>query len=32
MGHARLDTTAIYTQPSQRDFERAVEKLAVGEK
>lgn len=32
MGHARLDTTAIYTQPSQQDLEKAVEKLAVGEK
>jgi len=28
MGHARLDTTAIYTQPNQRDLERAVEKLS----
>jgi len=27
MGHARLDTTAIYTQPNQRDLERAVERL-----
>jgi site-specific recombinase XerD len=31
MGHARLETTALYTQPSQADLERAVEKLAVGE-
>jgi len=30
MGHSRLDTTAIYTQPNQQDLERAVEKLAVG--
>jgi len=28
MGHSWLDTTAIYTQPSQRDLEDAVEKLA----
>jgi site-specific recombinase XerD len=28
MGHSRLDTTAIYTQPSRRDLEEAVEKLA----
>lgn len=27
MGHARLDTTAIYTHPSQADLEKAVEKL-----
>ncbi|MHB1416600.1 MAG: tyrosine-type recombinase/integrase [Chloroflexota bacterium] len=27
MGHARLDTTAIYTQPSERDLEKAVEKI-----
>lgn len=27
MGHARLDTTAIYTQPNERDLERAVERL-----
>jgi site-specific recombinase XerD len=32
LGHERLETTAIYTQPSDRDLERAVEKLAVGEK
>ena len=29
MGHSRLDTTAIYTQPNQQDLERAVEKLAT---
>ena len=27
MGHARLDTTAIYTQPSERDLQKAVERL-----
>jgi site-specific recombinase XerD len=27
LGHQRLETTAIYTQPSQRDLEQAVEKL-----
>lgn len=27
MGHARLDTTAIYTQPSEKDLERAFERL-----
>jgi site-specific recombinase XerD len=27
MGHQRLETTAIYTTPSQRDLERAVEEL-----
>ena len=26
-GHQRLETTAIYTTPSQRDLERVVEKL-----
>jgi integrase/recombinase XerC len=31
LGHERLETTALYTQPSQADLERAVEKLAVGE-
>jgi site-specific recombinase XerD len=29
MGHSRLDTTAIYTQPNQQDLERAVERLAT---
>ena len=28
MGHSRLDTTAIYTQPSRKDLEEAVGKLA----
>ena len=28
MGHQRLETTAIYTTPSQRDLEQAVERLA----
>ncbi len=27
LGHERLETTAIYTQPSPRDLERAVQKL-----
>jgi site-specific recombinase XerD len=27
MGHERLETTAIYTQPSVRDLERAVQQL-----
>jgi integrase/recombinase XerD len=27
LGHERLETTAIYTQPNPRDMERAVEKL-----
>jgi integrase/recombinase XerD len=27
LGHQRLETTAIYTTPGQRDLERAVEKL-----
>jgi site-specific recombinase XerD len=27
LGHHRLETTAIYTTPSQRDLERVVEKL-----
>ena len=31
MGHSRLDTTAIYTRPSRRDMQRAVEKLAETE-
>ncbi|MDA8219829.1 MAG: tyrosine-type recombinase/integrase [Dehalococcoidales bacterium] len=29
MGHERLETTAIYTKPSERDLERAVDKLAT---
>jgi site-specific recombinase XerD len=29
MGHESLDTTAIYTKPSEEDMARAVEKLAV---
>ena len=28
MGHARLETTALYTQPSARDMEVAVDRLA----
>ena len=27
LGHQRLETTAIYTTPSQRDLEKVVEKL-----
>jgi site-specific recombinase XerD len=30
LGHQRLETTAIYTTPSQRDLERVVEKLEQG--
>jgi len=29
MGHKSLDTTAIYTQPSEEDMARAAEKLSV---
>jgi site-specific recombinase XerD len=29
LGHTRLDTTARYTTPSERDLEKAVEKLEV---
>ena len=28
LGHSRLDTTAIYTQPTKADQERAVERIA----
>lgn len=31
MGHSRLDTTAVYTQPSTSDLEKAVESLAETE-
>ena len=31
LGHQRLETTAIYTTPSARDLEKAVDKLAVEE-
>jgi len=27
LGHEKLETTAIYTQPSARDLERAVQRL-----
>jgi site-specific recombinase XerD len=27
LGHQRLETTAIYTTPSQRDLEKVVEKF-----
>jgi site-specific recombinase XerD len=30
LGHQKLETTAIYTQPHPRDLERAVERLATG--
>lgn len=30
LGHARIDTTAIYTQPSMRDLQRAVDTIAEG--
>ena len=29
MGHESLDTTAIYTQPTEEDMAEAVDKLAV---
>lgn len=28
MGHSNLDTTAVYTRPSQADLQKAVEKIA----
>jgi integrase/recombinase XerC len=28
LGHSRLETVAIYTTPSQRDLERAVDRLS----
>ena len=31
LGHSRIDTTAIYTQPSWHDLERAVEGREEGE-
>ena len=30
LGHEKLETTAVYTQPHPRDLERAVERLAAG--
>ncbi len=30
LGHEKIETTAVYTQPHPRDLERAVERLAVG--
>jgi site-specific recombinase XerD len=29
LGHQRLETTAIYTTPSERDLARAVERLSL---
>jgi site-specific recombinase XerD len=29
LGHQRLETTAIYTTPNQRDLEQAVERLVA---
>jgi site-specific recombinase XerD len=31
MGHSRLDTTALYTQPTAADKERAVERISLSE-
>jgi site-specific recombinase XerD len=31
LGHSRLDTTAIYTQPTPQDLARAVERISVSE-
>lgn len=28
LGHEKVETTAIYTQPSERDFRDAVKKLS----
>jgi len=30
IGHESLETTAIYTQPSEEDMAKAVETLSVG--
>src|SRR5881628_2554093 len=30
LGHERIETTAVHSQPHPRDLERAVERLAVG--
>ena len=30
LGHQKIETTAIHTQPHPRDLERAVERLAAG--
>jgi integrase/recombinase XerD len=30
LGHQKLETTAVYTQPHPRDLERAVERLTAG--
>jgi integrase/recombinase XerC len=30
LGHEKIETTAVYTQPHPRDLERAVERLASG--
>jgi integrase/recombinase XerC len=29
LGHSRLETTRIYTRPSQQDLEQAVESVAL---
>jgi integrase/recombinase XerC len=29
LGHEKIETTAVYTQPHPRDLERAVERLAA---
>jgi integrase/recombinase XerC len=29
LGHERIETTAIYTTPSQQDLEQAVDRLSV---
>jgi integrase/recombinase XerC len=30
LGHEKIETTAVHTQPHPRDLERAVERLAAG--
>jgi site-specific recombinase XerD len=30
MGHSKLDTTALYTRPTQADLDEAVERLSLG--
>jgi hypothetical protein len=31
MGHKRIDSTARYTRPGEKDLEKAVEKLELDE-